>query len=107
MEQLGSASELMLMVFIAGFGLSGLLSNLSIVAATLYPVDARATGVSWALSAGRAGSIVGSMLGAWLFAVAGSLDGFFLWIATPMLLASLALLVMGLRRVEHLAVAEG
>ena len=31
----------MLMVFIAGFGLSGLLANLSIVAATLYPVDAR------------------------------------------------------------------
>ena len=105
--QLGSGSPLLAMVFIAGFGLSGLLANLSIVAATLYPIHARATGVSWALSAGRAGSIVGSMLGAWLFAVAGSLDGFFLWIATPMLLASLALLVMGLRRVEHLAVAEG
>lgn len=104
---LGSGSPLLAMVFIAGFGLSGLLANLSIVAATLYPIHARATGVSWALSAGRAGSIVGSMLGAWLFAVAGSLDGFFLWIATPMLLASLALTVMGLRRVEHLAVAEG
>lgn len=103
--QLGSARELMLMVFIAGFGLSGLLANLSIVAATLYPVDARATGVSWALSAGRAGSIVGSMLGAWLFAQAGSLPGFFLWLAVPVLVASLALAVLGYRRRALLSVA--
>lgn len=104
--RLGSATQLLAMVFIAGFGLSGLLANLSVVAATFYPVSARATGVSWALSAGRAGSIVGSMLGAWLFAVAGSLSGFFLWIAAPMLLASLALVLMGHRPAEPLAVAQ-
>lgn len=104
--QLGSATQLMAMVFIAGFGLSGLLANLSIVAATLYPVSARATGVSWALSAGRAGSIVGSMLGAWLFTWAGSLQGFFLWIAVPVVVASLALGVMGWRRVATVAMAR-
>lgn len=104
--QLGSATQLMAMVFIAGFGLSGLLANLSIVAATLYPVSARATGVSWALSAGRAGSIVGSMLGAWLFTWAGSLQGFFLWIAVPVLVASLALGVMGWRHVAAVAMAR-
>ncbi|CAD5110086.1 MFS transporter [Zestomonas carbonaria] len=94
--QLGSGFGLLLMVFLVGFTLTGALNNLSILAATLYPTHARATGVSWALSAGRAGSIIGSMLGAWLFGIAGGLQEFFLWIALPALVASLALFLMGM-----------
>lgn len=73
------------------------LNNLSILASTLYPTRARATGVGWALSAGRTGSIIGSILGAWLFEASGGLQSFFLWLAAPALVASLALLVMSLQ----------
>ncbi|MED5609747.1 MFS transporter [Pseudomonas sp. JH-2] len=96
--QLGHATALLLMVFVVGFTLTGALNNLSILAATFYPTHARATGVAWALSAGRAGSIIGSSLGAWLFAAAGGLQLFFLWIAVPVLLAGLALFAMTLTR---------
>ncbi|MCY1312742.1 hypothetical protein D9M70_631910 [compost metagenome] len=54
--------------------------------------------MAWALSAGRAGSIIGSSLGAWLFAAAGGLQLFFLWLAVPLLAASLALFAMAMRR---------
>ncbi|MNO51137.1 4-hydroxybenzoate transporter PcaK [compost metagenome] len=95
--QLGNSTALLLMVFGVGFTLTGALNNLSILAATLYPTHARATGVSWALSAGRAGSIMGSMLGAWLFDAAGGLQAFFVWLAVPAAVAALTLLVMACR----------
>jgi AAHS family 4-hydroxybenzoate transporter-like MFS transporter len=103
--QLGDAMALLLMVFVVGFTLTGALNNLSILAATFYPTQARATGVAWALSAGRAGSIIGSSLGAWLFAAAGGLQLFFLWLAVPLLAASLALFAMAMRRSEVAQVA--
>ncbi|SEN34468.1 MFS transporter, AAHS family, 4-hydroxybenzoate transporter [Pseudomonas sp. ok272] len=93
----GSMAMSMVMVFLVGFTLTGALVNLSILAATYYPAQARATGVAWALGAGRVGSIIGSMLGAWLFAAAGGLQWLFFWIALPVLLASLALLLMSVR----------
>lgn len=93
----GSMALAMVMVFLVGFTLTGALNNLSILAATYYPTEARATGVSWALGAGRIGSIIGSMLGAWLFVAAGGVQWLFFWIAVPVLFASLALLLMGLR----------
>lgn len=98
----GSMAMSMVMVFLVGFTLTGALVNLSILAATYYPAQARATGVAWALGAGRIGSIIGSMLGAWLFAAAGGLQWLFFWIALPVLLASLALLLMGMKRQQAL-----
>ncbi|MBC3467512.1 MFS transporter [Pseudomonas sp. RW10S2] len=95
--QLTNGIALLLMVFAVGFTLTGALNNLSILSATLYPTYVRATGVGWALSAGRAGSIIGSMLGGWLFDSAGGLQMFFAWLAVPTLLAALALLVMSKR----------
>ncbi|WP_227108442.1 MFS transporter [Chromobacterium rhizoryzae] len=91
---LGDGGWLFATVFLVGFSLTGALNNLSILAATLYPTQARATGVSWALAAGRAGSIIGSMTGALLFAAAGSAQGFFAWAAAPVLAGALALFAM-------------
>ncbi|EPL09810.1 MFS transporter [Pseudomonas sp. CF161] len=93
-SQLEHGARLLAIVFLAGFCLTGTLNNLSVLAATLYPTRSRATGVSWALAAGRAGSIIGSMLGGWIFSSAGDLPQFFIWIAVPVLIASLALLLM-------------
>ncbi|WP_415769996.1 MFS transporter [Pseudomonas sp. LB3P38] len=92
--QLESGPRLLTIVFLAGFSLTGTLNNLSILAATLYSTHCRATGVSWALGAGRAGAILGSMLGGWIFTTAGDLEKFFIWIALPMLVASFALFAM-------------
>lgn len=93
-SQLEHGARLLAIVFLAGFSLTGTLNNLSVLAATLYPTRSRATGVSWALAAGRAGSIIGSMLGGWIFSSAGDLPQFFIWIAVPVLIASLALMLM-------------
>lgn len=98
--QLEHSDRLMAVMFLVGFTLTGALNNLSILAATLYPTLARATGVSWSLGAGRAGSIVGSMLGAWLFDVTGQLRWFFMWIALPVLVASFALVLLKWRWVK-------
>ncbi|MBK5550660.1 MFS transporter [Pseudomonas sp. TH03] len=92
--QLESGPRLLVIVFLAGFSLTGTLNNLSIFAATLYSTDCRATGVSWALGAGRAGAILGSMLGGWIFTTAGDLEIFFIWIALPMLVASFSMFAM-------------
>ncbi|WP_462380958.1 MFS transporter [Pseudomonas sp. Marseille-QA0892] len=89
--QLNSPVGTFVIVFLAGFSLTGALNNLTVVAATLYSTEARATGVAWALAVGRAGSIIGSMVGGWIFTSAGSLQAFFMWIAVPVLLASVAL----------------
>ncbi|MHB8478003.1 MAG: hypothetical protein ACYDBZ_17130 [Steroidobacteraceae bacterium] len=50
-----------LVVFLAGFGIAGAQNGINLLAAQMYPTEMRATGLSWALGIGRAGSIVGSM----------------------------------------------
>lgn len=106
-SQLEHGARLLAIVFLAGFCLTGTLNNLSVLAATLYPTRSRATGVSWALAAGRAGSIIGSMLGGWIFSSAGDLPQFFIWIAVPVLIASLALLLMNGQARHQAAPLEG
>lgn len=57
------AAILYLMIFMAGAGLSGAQTGANVVVANFYTSHARATGVSWALGAGRLGSIVGALSG--------------------------------------------
>ncbi|HDS5590183.1 TPA: hypothetical protein QHU17_001544 [Enterobacter hormaechei subsp. xiangfangensis] len=62
------------------------------IATLHYPTSARATGVSWMLGMGRAGGIVGAMMGAWLFQFGLDYKGIFQVLLIPGLFASLALL---------------
>jgi len=57
-------SPLLVLVFAALLGLTAISagSALAGVAANLYPASARATGVSWALTLGRVGSLVGPLV---------------------------------------------
>jgi AAHS family 4-hydroxybenzoate transporter-like MFS transporter len=91
---LKDAAWLMAAVFLVGFGIAGAQNGINLLAAQMYPTAARATGVSWALSAGRAGSIVGSMVGGYLMAAAGNPQAFFGIVAAPALLAGCALLIL-------------
>jgi AAHS family 4-hydroxybenzoate transporter-like MFS transporter len=88
---MGDPYQLAAMVFLIGFGVAGAQNGLNLVSATLYPTAARVTGVSWAMAAGRCGSIVGSMLGAWFISSAGTSQVFFHWLALPVLIGATAI----------------
>ncbi|MGO3740674.1 MFS transporter [Kerstersia sp.] len=91
---MGDIYELAAAVFLIGFGVAGAQNGLNLVSATIYPTTARVTGVSYAMASGRFGSIVGSMLGAWMIASAGSSQVFFHWLALPVLIGSAAIFVL-------------
>lgn len=91
---MGDVYTLAATVFLIGFGVAGAQNGLNLVSATIYPTAARVTGVSWAMASGRFGSIVGSMLGAWMIAAAGSSEVFFIWLALPVLVGSAAIFLL-------------
>lgn len=91
---LGSGYQLTVAVFLIGFGVAGAQNGLNLVSAMLYPTTARVTGVSWAMAAGRCGSILGSMLGGWLITTAGTFQMFFHWLAVPLLIGCSAILTL-------------
>lgn len=78
-------------MFAVGFGIMGVQNGLNLLGATIYPTEARATGVSYGLAAGRVGSIVGSQVGASLFALAGSSEMLFTLLAIPAIVAGMAI----------------
>ncbi|GAB2832346.1 MFS transporter [Microbacterium insulae] len=55
---------LIILLFVAGFGLMGSQALVNAFIVTRYPGDLRGTGLSWALAVGRIGAIVGPILGA-------------------------------------------
>ena len=55
---------LIILLFVAGFGLMGSQALVNAFIVTRYPGDLRGTGLSWALAVGRIGAILGPILGA-------------------------------------------
>lgn len=102
---MGDVYTLAATVFLIGFGVAGAQNGLNLVSATIYPTAARVTGVSWAMASGRFGSIVGSMLGAWMIAAAGSSEVFFIWLALPVLVGSAAIFLLYRLSLHRLAPA--
>ena len=100
-QTMGQPLGLAVSVFIAGFGIAGAQNGINLVAATMYPTEARTTGVSWASAAGRVGSIAGSMIGAPLMATASGPRALFAWMALPALVAAAALAMLGWARVRR------
>ncbi|MBL8482323.1 MAG: aromatic acid/H+ symport family MFS transporter [Rhodocyclaceae bacterium] len=78
-------------VFGAGFCLSGSQVGANAFAASFYPTDCRATGVSWANGVGRIGSVLGSMGGAAMVSWNLPLAGVFLLVGVPAVLAGLTI----------------
>jgi MFS transporter, AAHS family, 4-hydroxybenzoate transporter len=85
-------------VVAAGFCVSGGQVGLNALASGYYPTAARGTGVSWANGVGRAGSIVGSLIGGSLMVLGWSSANIFLLLALPALAAALAVFAMGRSR---------
>ncbi len=85
---------MMLAFVVYGYLSNGGLSGLNALASITYPSQVRATGVSWAHAAGRAGSMVGPALGGAMIAGGFGVTGVFLVTAVPQLCAGLAILAM-------------
>jgi MFS transporter, AAHS family, 4-hydroxybenzoate transporter len=84
---------------IAVITLSGLFAGASqagviALAAVVYPVAIRSTGVGWAMAIGRLGAVVGPMLGGILLGLQWSADQILLVIAVPELIGALCVFLV-------------
>ncbi|UHC20219.1 MFS transporter (plasmid) [Methylobacterium currus] len=86
-----TSSSMALLVFAAGFCMSGAQTGLNAFAPGCYPTVARATGVSWMLGIGRFGSILGSAFGGTLLGLGWDFSAIVLVLAAPALCAALAI----------------
>jgi AAHS family 4-hydroxybenzoate transporter-like MFS transporter len=84
---------------LVAFGVFGYLSNgglsgINALASLSYPSRVRATGISWAHGLGRAGAMIGPIIGGAMIASEVGVSAVFLIAAIPQLGASLAILAM-------------
>jgi len=87
------SSVLAVLVFSAGFCMSGAQTGLNAFAPSRYPTLARATGVSWMLGVGRFGSIFGSAIGGALLGLGWSFGAILAMLAVPATFAAIAILL--------------
>ncbi|HUQ52493.1 MAG TPA: MFS transporter [Gammaproteobacteria bacterium] len=84
----------LLAFIVTGYFSNGGLSGINALASLTYPSQMRATGVSFAHSAGRAGAIVGPFIGGAMIAAQMSAPAVFLVTAIPQMCAALAIFVL-------------
>ncbi|WP_370179806.1 MFS transporter [Rhodococcus wratislaviensis] len=88
---LANPTLLLITICIVGFGMSGSSAGIIAIAASIYPVAARSTGIGWAMGIGRIGSIAGPTLGAALIAAGMDARTIFLLMIVPTAVAVLTL----------------
>jgi MFS transporter, AAHS family, 4-hydroxybenzoate transporter len=91
----GDIVWLTVMVFCAGFCISGGQKSVVGLAAVYYPVNLRSTGVGWALGIGRLGSIAGPLIAGMLYSAHWTPAEIFHFSAWPVLAAGIGVFVMG------------
>jgi AAHS family 4-hydroxybenzoate transporter-like MFS transporter len=91
----GTPGLMTMAVFGAGFCVSGGQVGANALTAAFYPTACRTTGVSWALGVGRAGSIVGSLVGGTMLAQGWALGTVYTMVAIPVVIASAAIFLLG------------
>jgi len=95
-----SLGTLFVLVFIAGWCVVGGQPGINALAGTYYPTYLRSTGVGWGLGIGRAGAIVGPMLGGQFMALKWSTRDIFLAAAVPALISTVAVWSLRLTRLK-------
>ena len=85
-------------IFASGFCIVGGQIASNALSATFYPTSIRATGVGWSLGIGRAGSIIGPLVGGALLAQHWATQPLFLAAALPALIAAMASLALAARQ---------
>ena len=89
-----SIALLFVLVFIAGWCVVGGQPGINALAGTFYPTSLRSTGVGWGLGIGRAGAIVGPVVGGEFMRRQWSTSDIFLAAAVPALVSTAALLAL-------------
>ncbi|HTT11563.1 MAG TPA: aromatic acid/H+ symport family MFS transporter [Burkholderiaceae bacterium] len=84
-----------LVVFCAGFCISGSQVGANALSANFYPTDCRATGVSWANGVGRIGSVLGSVGGGAMLSMNLALPTVFLLVGIPAVVAGITMFALG------------
>ncbi len=82
-------------VFVAGWSVVGSQPGINAFEATYYPTYLRSTGIGWGLGIGRAGAIVGPVLGGEFMRRNWSTRELFMAAALPALLSVLAMFALG------------
>jgi len=82
-------SMILLAAYVLGVTLNGGFNGFFPTSARLYPTEIRATGVGWAVGAGRAGAVIGPLAGGYLLQSGASLSTTFIVFTIPVLLAGL------------------
>ena len=91
-------SMLVLILFgLIGFGIQGGFVGMYSLAARLYPTEIRATGVGWAVGAGRIGAIFGPLLGGFLIGAGFSMTTNFMIFAIPTLIGGITTLCISMK----------
>ncbi|HJY36982.1 MAG TPA: MFS transporter, partial [Steroidobacteraceae bacterium] len=80
-------------IAIAGIAINAVQVGLYALAAHVFPTECRTSGVGFSLGAGRTGGIVAALGGGVLLTLSGA-AGFFVWIATALLIACVAVLLV-------------
>jgi MFS transporter, AAHS family, 4-hydroxybenzoate transporter len=87
---LSAAIVITLSGFFAGASQTGVIA----LAAVIYPVAIRSTGVGWAMAIGRLGSVIGPILGGYFLGWHWRVDLIFMVIAAPALLGALCVFII-------------
>jgi MFS transporter, AAHS family, 4-hydroxybenzoate transporter len=93
LTNLGSAA--LAVITLSGFFAGASQAGVIALAAVVYPVAIRSTGVGWAMAIGRLGAIVGPMLGGLLLGLQWRADQILLVIAVPELVGALCVALVG------------
>jgi AAHS family 4-hydroxybenzoate transporter-like MFS transporter len=93
-------------IFTTGTFLAGSITSMPAIAASYYPVEARASGVAWMLGIGRFGGVIGAFAGGPLLAAGLSIAQIMGLLAVPSCIAAVALLVQSRRLAGRPVLAE-
>jgi len=102
----GDATLAAIGVFCAGLFVIGGQGGINALAAMLYPTEMRATGVGWALGAGRVASVFGPMAGGAMLAGKWSGTSIFATVSIPIFIAALATVYVRFSRHTDAMAAE-
>jgi AAHS family 4-hydroxybenzoate transporter-like MFS transporter len=96
----GSVPLLAITIVAAGGCITAGQSFCNILAAALYPTTMRSTGIAWALGVGRAGTMLGPIVGSLMLAAKMAPAAILYSTAIPAAVAAVAILFLG-RRMRH------
>jgi len=96
----GSVPLLAVTIVAAGGCITAGQSFCNILAASLYPTTMRSTGIAWALGVGRAGTMLGPIVGSLMLAAKLAPAAILYSTAIPATIAAVAILLLG-RRIRH------